>query len=140
MTVPGYKKKRHPIYWVVFWLILGFPLLIALLALFGPEPSEREGVESRPPIGTVFAQDYPEDWPWPDYEQGRVSCSVRLFGGQVRRPVVLIELGGTQYALNGAALNLPEYPDSRELMGRTELGAYQGNSQTFIQIGLDICQ
>lgn len=111
----------------------------------GDDTTEESAVEAEPaptpnvPEGTVFAADFPEDWPWPDYTEGRVHCSVRSFGGAVRRPVVLIELDGTRYALNGAALNLSQYPDSRELMGRTEFGAYQGNSGTFIQIGLDIC-
>nr|WP_321440529.1 hypothetical protein [uncultured Hyphomonas sp.] len=91
------------------------------------------------PKGTVFAKDYPDAWPWPAYESGRLRCYNRTFKN-VRRPIVLIKLGGKTYGLNGTAIGAAGYRDSRELMGRDQFGAYAGNSALFIQMGLELCK
>jgi len=69
-----------------------------------------------------------------------LDCKVKSFGG-TRRPLVIIKLGGTWYGLNGAAMGVGGYPDSRSQMARhPEWGTYElGASGEFVKKGLEIC-
>ena len=87
-------------------------------------------------VVVVTAVEFGGEWPYPEYQQGRISCK-----WEKKRPMVLIELGGKVYGMNGAANGMGGYSDSRLLMARDQWGAYDlGAFPKFIQTGLDLCE
>jgi len=85
------------------------------------------------------AADYGDQWPYPGFENARLDCKV--LPGKIRRPLVIIELAGTWFGLNGAAMGVGGYPDSRQHITRdAEFGGYQlGATSDLIDMGLAIC-
>lgn len=89
---------------------------------------------------TLERENYGRQWPYPKYSSALLDCKVKSFGG-TRRPLVIIKLGATWYGLNGAAMGVGGFPDSRSQMARhPEWGTYElGASDEFVEKGLEIC-
>ena len=66
---------------------------------------------------SVTASQYGSEWPFEIYTEGTIKCRIGDFGG-IKRPLVTIELGQSEYGLNGAAIGVGKFPDSRPLLRR----------------------
>ncbi|MBF0269447.1 MAG: hypothetical protein HQL44_12735 [Alphaproteobacteria bacterium] len=89
---------------------------------------------------TVGKQEYGDEWPFVNFDNGRLSCKKKSFGGTVR-PLVLIELGGTVYGLNGVAMGVGGFPDAKSQMARHPQFEHiiLGATDKLIQRGLKMC-
>lgn len=98
-----------------------------------------EGAETPDP-NTTYATRYGDDWPFP-FEEATVQCQWEYFG-DIRRPVVTLKTTDGILALNGAALDLRRYKDSRDYMPRDSVGFFTKGPKTvsaLINTGLNIC-
>ena len=115
------------------WAI-GFQMTLAALLVGCLERPEVAGQSL-----VVTEVEYAERWPFSDYDEGVIRCRNQDFR-LTTRPLVTIELGGTNYGLNGAAFGIGGYLDARQLLNRDpETGAYQPPLPDFIDRGLDLC-
>ena len=113
-----------------------------------PNASQQASVAS-PASETVRAADYQASWPFGTHGTATILCRIHDFGrnaGQYRyRPIVTIRLGNREYGLNGAAMGVGGYPDSRQFMPRDSItGTYQMDQFSvhgdFLDIGLALCR
>lgn len=101
------------------------------------------------PSQTVRATDYGATWPFGTHSAATIRCRIGDFGrsaGQHRyRPIVTVKLGTREYGLNGAAMGVGGYPDSRQFMPRDSIsGTYDmdqyGVHSDFLDMGLTLCK
>lgn len=86
-----------------------------------------------------------EHWPFPRFAHGDLRCvSVPGRESDPAKNMVLIDLGGQLYALNGPALSSGNYPDARQMIPRGSYGEYRGKIPTvlndYISYGLTLCR
>lgn len=88
------------------------------------------------------APQYEGDWPFP-FPTATVQCELRMMGS-IRRPVVTIVGNGQQYALNGVARSLGEFPDHKQFMKSDPItGVYLTGQRTvsdLIRAGVALCE
>ena len=115
---------------IYFTLCLG----ITILSCAGSDGAQT-------PELVVGVDSYGEDWPFPGHSDARLSCKKVSYSG-ITRPLVIINLGGSWYGLNGAAMGVGGYPDARELMARhSEFGTYElGATNELIEKALELCE
>ena len=112
-------------------MILGAAIAALTLTACDSDPPAAEEVES---------SEYGADWPFPAFPEAQLRCETKSFGG-VERPLVTIQLGEKIYGLNGAAMGVGGFPDSRTRMARhPEWGSYElGATSDLIKRGLELC-
>ena len=118
--------------------ILAMPvgLLIMLVGLSACTSSQSPSLSDKPEIA-INAKSYGTAWPYPVYSEGKIRC--RIEG----RPMALIEMGGVEYGLNGAAMGVGGYADPRPMMRRNDMGTYDqaANSSAgeMLRLALSLC-
>ena len=121
------RKKKIAISIVLCLATVGS--CVALSTIFGLRST------SKP----VSMTDYGQDWPF-TRSSGTLSCIDAAPGG-VARPYVIIEFGGIEYGLNGAAKGIGAYKSSDEVTKRDADGLFTiGNVHRLIEEGLALCR
>lgn len=124
--------------------LVGFSVLLSMCGGGNGQPEiARNGLSDR--SHRVHQHFRGEDWPFPRFAYGDLRCAT--VAGRETDPagfMVLIDLGGQLYALNGTALGSGIYPDPRHMIPRGSFGEYRGKIPTvlndYISHGLTLCR
>lgn len=89
----------------------------------------------------IKKEEYGSAWPFPGYDSLKLKCVNKSFEGY-RRKLVLVDLGGEVFGLNGTAHGAGKYPDARSKMARhPQYDTYiLGATDTLIKRGKSLCK
>lgn len=140
-VVRGFIKVTAATIGIFFAMIA----ISALLNSNGPQSAETPPASDRKEV-PIFAKDYGEAWPFPKFDKGKIRCRTEKVGNEQYsrlRPMALVELGGVEYGLNGAAMGIGGYADHRPLMPQDELGIItpkaSRSSREMLETALSLC-